>query len=210
MNPAASLSNIARIGVTASAICLFDAARASAECPAGHEQRERAAIVAYYNAEYQAIYQRRDQRFREALIRYETAYASAAKPIYAELHKNRAALAERIRAGDLRYSTQGERSSEALQIGRTFRQEMSDLTEALTSQYNADLASIRDEVAEDRAVWLQRRTQELRNLNIEIQEGCKPDRKIRLRTLFEWVGGMARGSGPSEQPPALGCCGTRG
>lgn len=195
-------SRSALLALAASFGLISSGASASAECQAGYEQQQRMAIGMHYNAELQAIYDWRDRHFKEALDRYQTEHGSSAATIYADFHRDRANLAERILSGDLMNSTQAERTSEAQTIGRAFRQRMAELNEALRARYNAEIAEIREQMGEMRSVWLEMRTQDLRDLTIEIHDGCRAPGP-RLRSVFEWYADtiMGQDSLDNDAPP---------
>ena len=196
-----------------SAVMLFalSSGLATAECPIGYAQREMALLDADYVRQANDIAEWRDQQFRYAIDQFNFDYSREAKQIYARLNAEKASLSKRITEGDLRQSTQKQRSDAAREIGMRFRADIAALSTRLRQSYRDQIARTRADVASMREGMAEFYREDRQALRSTIADGCQNIAQRPLRSIFIFVSGLI-GKSSSEEPKRIpyGSIGFRG
>lgn len=172
---------------------------ATAECPAGYAQREMALLDADYVRQIRDIEEWRDRQLRYAIDQFNAEYSTEAKRIYARLNAEKASLSKRITEGDLRQSTQKQRSDAAREIGMRFRADMAALSTKLRQSYRDQIARTRADVASMREGMAEFYREDRQALRDTIADGCRNIAHRPLRSIFIFVSGLI-GQPSADEP----------
>lgn len=171
---------------------------AAAECPVGYAQREMALLDADYVRQARDIAQWRDRQFRYAIDQFNAEYSTEAKQIYARLNAEKANLSKRITEGDLRQSTQKQRSDAAREVGMRFRADITALGTKLRQRYRDQIARTRADVASMREGMAEFYREDRQTLRNTIADGCRNIAQRPLRSVFIFVSGLIGRPSPEE------------